>query len=258
MDYKTLFAQNCAGCHGENGSGAAVQRLNDPVYLALVPEKTIHDTIENGRPGTLMPAFAREHAGPLYPKQINALVAGIEQNWGKPRADPHGLPPYAAQHPGDAATGLKVFNKACAMCHGEHGAVGPITNPSFLSLISDQNLRTIVIIGRPKLGMPDWRSPIHMLGRPMNDAEITDVVAYLSSLRPSPAQGAETNAQTSGKGAAAHSPSPGAHVNENGTGQTDGAMGKGNEGSGHGSGSPRQQKGEGNKSGGKSSIRGGK
>jgi mono/diheme cytochrome c family protein len=196
MDYKTLFAQNCQGCHGENGSGGAVQRLNDPIYLAIVPEKTLHDTIENGRPGTLMPAFAREKAGPLYPKQIDALVNGIEQNWGKPRADAHSLPPYTANSPGDPARGLQVFNKACAMCHGAHGPVGPITDPSFLSLISDQDLRTIVIIGRPKLGMPDWRN--HGLGRPMTNTEITDVVAYLASLRPSPLPG--TGAQTNNNG----------------------------------------------------------
>jgi len=193
MDFNKLFAQNCAGCHGENGRGAAMHQLNDPVYLAIVPRKVLHDTIANGRPGTLMPAFSREKAGPLTPRQIDALVDGIERNWAKtPPVDKASLPPYAARHPGDPARGLAVFNKACALCHGEHGPAGSIRDPSFLSLISDQDLRTIVIIGRQNLGMPDWRSPLHMLGRPMTDQEITDVVAYLSSLRPALAEGAQS------------------------------------------------------------------
>ncbi|MGH9584774.1 MAG: c-type cytochrome [Bryobacteraceae bacterium] len=242
MNFHTLFAQNCQGCHGVNGEGGAVQRLNDPIYLAIVPKKTLHDTIEYGRPGTLMPAFAQEEAGPLTPKQIDALVNGIEQNWGQPRADARSLPPYGAKGNGDPARGHAVFNKACAMCHGEHGSVGPITTPSFLSLISDQDIRTIVIIGRPKLGMPDWRN--HGLGHPMTDGQITDVVAYLSSLRPSPLPGLPVEMQ----GAQAQP--------RTGSGQT-GAITKGNEGSGHGPGSPTHRSGKGSGNG-KGSIVGGK
>jgi hypothetical protein len=48
--------------------------------------------------------------------------------------------------------------------------------------VSDQQLRTIVIAGRPELGAPDWRGDVE--GRPMSAQEITDVVAWLSSQRP--------------------------------------------------------------------------
>jgi mono/diheme cytochrome c family protein len=236
MDYKVLFAQNCAACHGENGLGGPAMRLNDPVYLSLVPSQVIHDTIANGRPGTPMPAFSQEHSGPLNPKQIDALVNGIEQNWGKPRVDPKSLPPYAAQSAGDPRRGLAVFSRACALCHGDRGPAGSIRDPAFLSLISNQNLRTIVIVGRAQFAMPDFRSPVHMLGRPMTDREITDVVAYLASLRPAEAQVA--------------------HAQESGSGMPD-ASSRGNEGSGYGPRSPHLQKEEGNKTG-KSSMPGGK
>ena len=56
-----------------------------------------------------------------------------------------------------------------------------ITNDSFLALVSDQGLRTIVIAGRPELGAPDWRGNVP--GKPMTDQEITDVVAWLASRR---------------------------------------------------------------------------
>jgi hypothetical protein len=55
-------------------------------------------------------------------------------------------------------------------------------NGSFLALVNDQELRTIVIAGRPELGAPDWRSDIP--GKPMSPQDISDVVAWLASQRP--------------------------------------------------------------------------
>ena len=56
-----------------------------------------------------------------------------------------------------------------------------ITDDSFLALVSDQGLRTLVITGRPELGAPDWRGDVS--GKPMSDQEVTDVVAWLTSKR---------------------------------------------------------------------------
>jgi cytochrome c oxidase cbb3-type subunit 3/ubiquinol-cytochrome c reductase cytochrome c subunit len=53
-------------------------------------------------------------------------------------------------------------------------------------LISDQALRTVVIAGRPDIGQPDWRNA--MPGHPMSDQQVTDVVGWLSSQRPSAPQ----------------------------------------------------------------------
>lgn len=63
-------------------------------------------------------------------------------------------PAYAARNPGTAASGELVY-RSCASCHGPGGRGGPkgssITNYSFLALMSDQELRTIVIAGRPRI-----------------------------------------------------------------------------------------------------------
>ena len=57
-----------------------------------------------------------------------------------------------------------MFGTYCASCHGPEGGGTPkgsaITNDSFLALVSDQGLRTIVITGRPELGAPDWRGNV--------------------------------------------------------------------------------------------------
>jgi hypothetical protein len=53
---------------------------------------------------------------------------------------------------------------------------------SYLALVSDQHLRTLTITGMPALGAPDWRGNVP--GKPMSDADVTDVVAWLAAQRP--------------------------------------------------------------------------
>ena len=64
---------------------------------------------------------------------------------------------------------------------------GSVVDPSYLALVSDQNLRTIVIMGRPALHAPDWRND--RAGHPMSDEEVSDVVAWMAAHRiPFPGQ----------------------------------------------------------------------
>ena len=66
---------------------------------------------------------------------------------------------------------------------GQGGAHGSsIVDGSYLSLVSDQHLRTTVIIGRPDLGAPDWRGNVP--GKPMSHQDVSDVVAWLAEQRP--------------------------------------------------------------------------
>ena len=186
LDFETLYAQNCAGCHGAQGRGGAAIALADPVYLAIVDETTMHNTVANGVRGTSMPAFAQRAGGMLTEPQIEAITNGMFSRWGRKQVlDGANPPPYAAKAAGNVDHGQLVFGTYCASCHGSEGGGTPkgsaITNDSFLALVSDQELRTIVITGRPELGAPDWRGNVP--GKPMSDQEITDVVAWLASRR---------------------------------------------------------------------------
>jgi cytochrome c oxidase cbb3-type subunit 3/ubiquinol-cytochrome c reductase cytochrome c subunit len=184
-DFEVLFQQNCVGCHGVDGKGGASERLNYPLYLALVPKEAIQKTITYGRPGTEMPPFDVNQGGRLTAKQIGILVDGFEQRWTKP-VDFHGLTPPPYYQPADAkidlADGKKIFMTVCGVCHGEHGVIGPLAMPAYLSLATDQYIRTAVLAGKPDQGMPNWQTL--KFGHPLSDQEITDVVGYLSSLRP--------------------------------------------------------------------------
>lgn len=185
VDFKLLYSQNCAGCHGADGKGGAAIALANPVFLAIADDNVIRHVAGNGVPGTSMPAFAQSAGGMLTDKQINALVTGI-RSWAKPDAfRSTTLPSYAAQATGDPKRGAAAYQRYCSSCHGADGHGGnkasSIVDGSYLALVSDQYLRTTVIAGRPELGAPDWRGDVE--GRPMSAQEISDVVAWLSAHR---------------------------------------------------------------------------
>ena len=186
LDFGALFSANCAGCHGENGRGGAAIPLANPVYLAIADDQTIRNVIANGARGTAMPAFAESSGGLLTNQQIEVITQQIRARWSKPGLlDGANPPAYAAKSAGDPQRGEAVYRTFCESCHGPDGRGGPkgsaITGGSFLALVTDQELRTIVIAGRPDLGAPDWRGNVP--GKPMSDQEVTDVVAWLASRR---------------------------------------------------------------------------
>src|ERR1700757_138631 len=77
VDFKQIYGQNCAGCHGADGKGGAAIALANPVFLAIADDTVIRHIASNGVPGTPMPAFAQSAGGILTEKQIDAIVSGI-------------------------------------------------------------------------------------------------------------------------------------------------------------------------------------
>jgi len=199
VDFKQLYAQSCSGCHGADGRLGAARPLNDPLYLALVDDQTLQQVTARGVPNTMMPAFAQKEGGDLTDAQINALVQGIRSAWGRSGPfDTAALPPYRTgkeSTPGDPRRGAIVYQNYCAQCHEADGKNslkgGPILDPHYLALVSDQSLRTTVIAGRADLEKPDWRNNVS--GRPMSRQEITDVVAWIASHRRGPTSVPELN-----------------------------------------------------------------
>ena len=158
-----------------------------------------------------MSAFAQSEGGMLTSKQVDAIVQGMRQRWGQPNILQSGTaPPYAPKAPGHSQRGAAAFTTFCASCHGADGKglakVGSIVDPYYLSLITDQGLRTTVIVGRPDFNAPDWRNNVP--GHPMTDQEITDVVAWLAAQRPMSAATASPGPATPSSAASAIS-SPG-------------------------------------------------
>lgn len=186
LGFATLFSENCAGCHGSEGKGGAAIALASTVYLAVADDPSIRKVIAQGVPGTAMPAFARSAGGMLTDAQIDVLAKEMRSRWSRGEIlDKASAPPYAPKLKGDVQRGEAAYKTFCESCHGPLGRGGrkasAVMDDSYLALVSNQGLRTIVIAGRPELGAPDWRG--NLPGKPMSDQEITDVVAWLASRR---------------------------------------------------------------------------
>ena len=141
-----------------------------------------------------MPAFSQKAGGSLTDKQIELLVTGIRSKWARPdELKGQEIPGYSANHSGESANsagtgdpvkGAVAYHTYCESCHGSQGtggSAGSIVDPNFLTMVSDQGLRTTVVVGRADLGKADWRS--NLSGHPMSPQEIDDVVAWLISHR---------------------------------------------------------------------------
>ena len=174
-----LYKQNCSACHGEDGSGGPALDLANPKYQALVDDASLRRWITSGMPGTEMPAFGESAGGFLTAQQVDLLIAGMRTRWGRKDHSAANMPPYASSGAGDVEHGQNIFLGSCSSCHQQ--GQQKITDPSYLALVSDQSLRTIVIAGRPDLGHPDSQQV--RPGQPLTDQEVSDVIAYLHSLR---------------------------------------------------------------------------
>ncbi|MFO0808215.1 MAG: c-type cytochrome [Gemmataceae bacterium] len=210
LAFGELFARNCAGCHGADGQFGPAPPLNDPLFRAIVPEDEVTNVVSRGRPGTPMPAFLRANGGSLTAVQVQMLVDGIKgirreqvgpsgdvptaaPLWGTANPAPAGVPPLVSADAGNVERGAKTFARACVTCHGLNGQGVErdgqlrlrIHDRAFLSLISDRELRRIVITGRPDLKMPSYAEKV---GRPddfqpLTAGDVADLVALVASWR---------------------------------------------------------------------------
>jgi mono/diheme cytochrome c family protein len=179
VSFDRLYKQNCSACHGENGSGGPALDLANPKYLALVDDASLKRWITSGMPGTEMAAFGESAGGFLTPQQVDVLIAGMRVRWGHKDDSTADMPSYSSSTVGNLEHGQDIFRVSCTSCHRE--GQQKITDASYLALVSDQSLRTIIIAGRPDLGHPDWKQVGP--GQPLTDRDVSDVIAYLHSLR---------------------------------------------------------------------------
>lgn len=201
-DFNTLYQQNCSACHGDRGRDGAALPLDNPVYLAWAGHGHIQEIVADGVPHRLMPAFGAGGGGLLTGEQVEDIVNGMISQWGQAGIlNGANVPAYSPAAQGDVQQGRAAFQTYCARCHGSDGkgiapgnsaatraaaakagsAVGSIVDPTYLSLISTQGLRDIVVAGMPGENMPDWRGDV--AGKPMTDKEVTNIVAWLVSHR---------------------------------------------------------------------------
>ncbi|MFO7604246.1 MAG: c-type cytochrome [Gammaproteobacteria bacterium] len=184
----TLYAQNCAACHGSHGNGGVGVPLALPDFQQSVSDQFLADTIRYGRPGRVMPAFKG-----LSDHEITLLVQHL-RSW-RPSAPPHA--PVTVR-PGDVQRGQQLFANHCSSCHGAKGEGGhgtgvtfsrprdlpiiapALNNSGFLASASDAMIKSTLIHGRQGTPMTSF------IQQGLSEQDIDDLVSYVRSFAQAP------------------------------------------------------------------------
>lgn len=172
-----VYERYCQLCHAKDATGYAADNapsLVSRTYLESATDDLIAAGIRMGRPGTAMAAYGKVRGGPLEEREIDALVAFLRAKGPASHALPGSLPD------GDVKHGAEVFEKNCQSCHGTQTTRGnalSLHNPELLAAASPAFLRFAIVNGRPPTPMPAFQGKL-------SEQEITDVVSWLWSFKP--------------------------------------------------------------------------
>lgn len=133
---KQTFASTCAGCHGLDGRGGErAPNIAERAHVQRLSDAQISHLIENGVPGTGMPAF---HS--LGRSDVQAIVAYLRILQGRTKT---------LELPGDADRGERVFfgKVGCSSCHMVSGKGGFIASDlsAYASSHSAEQIRSAIV-----------------------------------------------------------------------------------------------------------------
>jgi mono/diheme cytochrome c family protein len=147
-----VYENKCTECHGLEGEGGIGLPLRNSTFVQNSNVQDIFNTIANGRPGSVMPAWLQANGGPLKAAEINNVIAYLKNLQGisqiprpaplpTPTEEPapsgpveparpsvEGGPGEAVSMTGDPKRGVGYFGLYCAYCHGPEGVMG-VPNP---------------------------------------------------------------------------------------------------------------------------------
>jgi cytochrome c oxidase cbb3-type subunit 3 len=196
-----VYSQYCTACHGNGAYTRWDKKFNRFIpairgvsLISTATREYFQTNIEQGRPGTQMPAWG-PHAGGLLPEEITGVIEYL-------RNGAVAAPTMTALTlPGDSARGLSLFLRNCAGCHGMNGRGGmapEIGNPVFQRAATDELIIRTIRNGRTGTAMPAFQ---RNEAPAFSDQDIADVLAYLRTLggRKAMAQSATSETPPGGK-----------------------------------------------------------
>ena len=178
----SLYAENCAVCHGLSGEGiGSIPSLNNE-GLRSMDYGELLKTINRGRYDTAMPAWNKSDGGPLSDYQVEELAALIQfGDWmaTQDRVVNLGLAPllpfstepdpdlYASLAALDDGALLQeaitIFASECVACHGADGlgtSLAPALNDPLVRETAPDELNRIISLGVSGTLMAGWNSTL--------------------------------------------------------------------------------------------------
>ena len=179
---QTLFAQNCASCHGDFGEGGPkptnpnqlIAAIGTAEFLNTRDDSTLFQIITQGQPDQGMSPFGTANGGNLDDDQINSIVAYL-RSW---QANPPVTTPPQFTIPTLNLSAADIYAKVCAQCHGPNGE-GSTTAPELndLSDDTDQDVYNAISKGTPYTTMLAFDSIL-------SDSQIQELVAIIRQFPP--------------------------------------------------------------------------
>jgi len=179
LEFGTLYAENCAGCHVRKDAGEQRSRL--PI-LFIWPLQTTTPSVKSSRrcAGNRDAGLRRERW-----RNVDRRANQLDYRRIRSRSSQQGVlgtataPSYGLISRGTSKAKLHI-KTYCESCHGPGGKgdtrAALLRIIRFLRLLAIRGCRTIVITAAL-----NWERRIaeNVLGKPMSDQEVTDVVACL-------------------------------------------------------------------------------
>jgi ubiquinol-cytochrome c reductase cytochrome c subunit len=168
---RELYTQNCAQCHGPQGSGSSLSGRTVPA-IDDDPVSLVRVVMATGRmppPGD--PFDSRPREVTLAPDEREAILAYATEEFG--------LTGDVAPPPeGDAARGQDLYTTNCAACHGTAGGGGVAGRGAYTPALTGYEPQTIADAARTgPFAMPQF-------GRgQLSDQELGDIAAFLETVQ---------------------------------------------------------------------------
>jgi len=191
----TLYAQNCAVCHGLAGEGIGATPALNRDDLRSADAQMLTKVISSGLYSTSMPAWSKEDGGPLSDYQIATLITLIQiGDWGQTQDQVVNLGlaplvPFTTQPdqalleqakalPGGdiLALGIQIYAAQCVACHGADGLgtnLAPALNDPALRAKDAAEITLTIQNGVPKTLMSAW-------GDTLSEEETVAVTALIT------------------------------------------------------------------------------